>query len=123
LTESATRAMLDRMTTFAIAAAALIAMSAVIGLIDARRRLAEIRAELDRPAETLQFERTELFTDERIGDTDAERLIDPTWWPRAASYGHAPELSYDEHRELAPLFERFDRVMTAMFARLDEVAA
>ena len=46
---------------------------------------------------------------------------DPTWWIRATMYGHDPDLSARQRYELAPLFERFDRLMTTAFARLDTI--
>jgi hypothetical protein len=48
---------------------------------------------------------------------------DPTWYMRALSYGHDPDLSHEERRALAADFHRFDRIMTDAFSRLDRIGA
>lgn len=107
--------MLDRMTALTLAATAIVIMS-VYAAVDARLTLRRERrtaaAVGDEPP--LPIERAGWFYDD---GSDG----DPTWYMRALAYGHDPDLSGDDRAALAPLFHRFDRVMTDAFARLDRV--
>lgn len=121
--------MLDAMTAaLTLAALAITLMSLYAAArsqraLDIERRAAAARRATSTswsyfgdPPAGVTFERAAWFVDD---GSDG----DPTWWARATMYGHDPELSARERAELSPLFERFDRIMTRAFTRLDAVAA
>lgn len=107
-------ALILNITLFALLV--IVTAVATVNVRAAGRPPAPVDPPADPPPPADPFERARWFVDD---GSDG----DPTWWARARSFGHDPDLSADDRRTLAADFEPFDRLMTRMFRELDTIGA